>query len=152
MSKKDLLKKTIKHVDATKYDSTPIIDSMREMSFSSRDTARAADILVKMLKNKDCTVILTIAGSSSAAGCMQIYADMIKYNMVDAVVSTGASVVDMDFFEALGFKHYHGTPFIDDNMLRDNYVDRIYDTFIDEKQLQVCDLSLIHISEPTRRS
>ena len=51
MSKKDLLKKTIKHVDATKYDSTPIIDSMREMSFSSRDTARAADILVKMLKN-----------------------------------------------------------------------------------------------------
>ena len=147
MSKKDLLKKTIKHVDATKYDSTPIIDSMREMSFSSRDTARAADILVKMLKNKDCTVILTIAGSSSAAGCMQIYADMIKYNMVDAVVSTGASVVDMDFFEALGFKHYHGTPFIDDNMLRDNYVDRIYDTFIDEKQLQVCDNTVKKIAD-----
>ena len=147
MSKKDLLKKTVKHVDATKYDSTPIIDSMREMSFSSRDTARAADILVKMLKNKDCTVILTLAGSSSAAGCMQVYADMIKYNMVDAVVSTGASVVDMDFFEALGFKHYHGTQFIDDNMLRSNYVDRIYDTFIDEKQLQVCDNTIKKIAD-----
>lgn len=147
MSKKDLLKKTVKHVDATKYDSTPIIDSMREMSFSSRDTARAADILVKMLKNKDCTVILTLAGSSSAAGCMQVYADMIKYNMVDAVVSTGASIVDMDFFEALGFKHYHGTQFIDDNMLRSNYVDRIYDTFIDEKQLQVCDNTIKKIAD-----
>ena len=147
MSKKDLLKKTVKHVDATKYDSTPIINSMREMSFSSRDTARAADILVKMLKNKDCTVILTLAGSSSAAGCMQIYADMIKYNMVDAVVSTGASIVDMDFFEALGFKHYHGTQFIDDNMLRSNYVDRIYDTYIDEEQLQVCDSTIKKIAD-----
>ncbi|WP_400207668.1 1,9-bis(guanidino)-5-aza-nonane synthase [Candidatus Methanomassiliicoccus intestinalis] len=147
MSKKDLLKKTVKHVDATKYDSTPIIDSMREMSFSSRDTARAADILVKMLKNKDCTVILTLAGSSSAAGCMQVYADMIKYNMVDAVVSTGASIVDMDFFEAIGYKHYHGTQFTDDNMLRDNYVDRIYDTFIDEEELQVCDSTIKKIAD-----
>ncbi|WP_019176442.1 1,9-bis(guanidino)-5-aza-nonane synthase [Methanomassiliicoccus luminyensis] len=147
MAKKDLLKKTIKHVDATKYDATPIIDSMREMSFSSRDTARAADIMAMMLKNKDCTSILTLAGSSSAAGCMQVYADMIRYNMIDAVVATGASIVDMDFFEALGFKHYRGTPFVDDNMLRDNYVDRIYDTFIDEEQLQVCDATIRKIAD-----
>ena len=26
--------------------------------------------------------------------------------MVDAIVSTGANIVDQDFFEALGFKHY----------------------------------------------
>lgn len=145
--KKELLQKVIKHVDATKYDATPIIDSMREMSFSSRDTARAADILAMMLKNKDCTTILTLAGSSSAAGCMQVYADMIRYNMIDAVVSTGASIVDMDFFEALGFKHYRGTPFIDDKMLRANYVDRIYDTFIDEEQLQVCDATVRKIAD-----
>ena len=65
-----------------------------------------------MLKDQKCSIILTLAGSTSAGGCMQIYADMIKYNMVDAIVSTGASIVDMDFFEALGFKHYHGTQFI----------------------------------------
>ena len=33
---------------------------------------------------------------------MKLYADMIRYNMVDAIVATGASIVDMDFFEALG--------------------------------------------------
>jgi len=147
MKKKDLLKKTVKHVDATKYDSTPIIDSMREMSFSSRDTARAADILKMMLEDKDCTTILTLAGSTSAGGCMNVYADMIKYNMIDAVVATGASIVDMDFFEALGFKHYHGTPFIDDHMLRKNYIDRIYDTYIDEEQLQKCDATIKAIAD-----
>lgn len=147
MKKKDLLKKTVKHVDATKYDSTPIIDSMREMSFSSRDTARAADILKMMLEDKDCTTILTLAGSTSAGGCMNVYADMIKYNMIDAVVATGASIVDMDFFEALGFKHYHGTPFIDDHMLRKNYIDRIYDTYIDEEELQKCDATIKAIAD-----
>ena len=31
---------------------------------------------------------------------------MIRNNMVDAIVSTGANIVDQDFFEALGFRHY----------------------------------------------
>jgi deoxyhypusine synthase len=147
MTKKDLLKKVVKQVDATKYDSTAIIDSMREMSFTSRDTARAADIFKRMLEDKNCTTILTLAGSTSAGGCMNVYADMIKYNMIDVVVATGASIVDMDFFEALGYKHYQGTPYTDDHMLRKNYVDRIYDTYIDEIQLQNCDATVHKIAD-----
>ncbi|MCK7577993.1 MAG: deoxyhypusine synthase family protein [Chromatiales bacterium] len=42
---------------------------------------------------------------------------MVKNNMVDAIVATGAAIVDMDFFEALGFRHYQGTPFVDDRVL-----------------------------------
>ncbi|HAP35186.1 MAG TPA: deoxyhypusine synthase [Bacteroidetes bacterium] len=147
MKKKDLLKEVIKQVDATTFNSTPIIDAMRDMSFSSRDTARATDIFKKMIEHKGCTNALVLAGSTSAGGCMNVYSDMIKYNMVDMVVATGASIVDMDFFEALGFKHYKGTPFIDDNMLRNNYVDRIYDTYIDEKALQVCDGAIKTIAD-----
>jgi deoxyhypusine synthase len=147
MKKKDLLKRVVKQVDATKYDSTPIIDSMREMSFTSRDTARAADILKLMLEDQDCTTMLTLAGSTSAGGCMNVYADMIKHNMIDAVVATGAAIVDMDFFEALGYKHYQGTPFVDDHMLRKNYVDRIYDTYIDEEELQHCDSTIKAIAD-----
>ncbi|MEW6062578.1 MAG: deoxyhypusine synthase [Bacteroidota bacterium] len=147
MKKKDLLKHIVKHVDGTKFDATPIINAMRDMSFSSRDTARAADIFKRMIEDKECTTALVLAGSTSAGGCMNIYADMIQYNMIDMVVATGASIVDMDFFEALGFKHYKGTPFIDDSMLRKNYIDRIYDTFIDEEQLQQCDNTIYHIAE-----
>jgi deoxyhypusine synthase len=147
MKKKDFLKNPVRHVDITSFDATPIIDVMREMSFTSRDTAVAADIFDRMLRDKDCTIVLSLAGSTSAAGCMQVYADMVRYNMVDAVVATGASIVDMDFFEALGFRHYKGSPFVDDRQLRDLYIDRIYDTFIDEKQLQVCDMTVKKIAD-----
>ncbi len=114
MEKKDLLKQTIEHVDIKSFDASPIIDAMRKMSFTSRETANAADILQRMIKDKGCSIILTLAGSTSAGGCMQVYVEMVKNNMVDAIVATGASIVDMDFFEALGYKHYKGTPFIDD--------------------------------------
>src|SRR3989344_1433347 len=110
MKKNDLLKETIEHIDIASFNATPIIKAMAKMSFTARDTARAADILRKMIEDKDCTIILTLAGSTSAGGCMKLYADMIKYNMVDAIVATGSSIVDMDFFEALGYKHYKGTP------------------------------------------
>jgi deoxyhypusine synthase len=145
--KKGLLKETVKQVDAKKFDATPIIDAMRDMSFSSRDTARAADIFKRMIGHKDCTIFLSLAGSTSAGGCMDVYSDMVKHNMIDAVVATGAAIVDMDFFEGLGFKHYKGTPFIDDAMLRKNYVDRIYDTYIDEEELQNCDATVKKIAD-----
>lgn len=147
MKKKELLKETIKHVDIKAINSTQIIDAMRTMSFTSRDTARAADILNMMIEEKDGTVILTIAGSTSAGGCMQVYVDMVKSGMVDAIVSTGASIVDMDFFEALGYKHYVGTPQVDDKQLRSLYIDRIYDTFIDEEELQECDMAIKKVAD-----
>ena len=97
MEKKDLLKDTIKHIDIKSFDSTPIINSMRDMSFTSRDTAAAADIYNMMIAEKECTNILTLAGSTSAGGCMQVYVDLVKNKMIDVIVATGASIVDMDF-------------------------------------------------------
>jgi len=147
MNKKDYLQKEVKHIDIKAINSVDIINAMKDMSFSARDLAVASDIYDRMLKDKDCAVILTIAGSTSAAGCMQIYVDLVANNMVDAIVATGATIVDMDFFEALGFKHYQGTYSIDDRELRRLYIDRIYDTFIDEEELQVCDTTITAIAE-----
>ena len=67
--------------------------------------------------------------------------------MVDAIVSTGAIMVDQDFFEALGFRHYAGSPFVDDNEMRELHIDRIYDTFIDEEELRICDDTTAEIFE-----
>ncbi|MCX6251697.1 MAG: deoxyhypusine synthase [Bacteroidetes bacterium] len=147
MNKKDLLKDPVQHFDIKQINTIPVIDAMRGMSFTSRDTASAADILNRMINHKDCTVFLTIAGSTSAGGCMQVYVDMVKSNMVDAIISTGASIVDMDFFEALGFKHYQGSYNMDDKLLRKFYIDRIYDTYIDEEELQVCDMTIKKIAD-----
>ena len=145
-AKAELLQNVVEHVDITSFDARPIIDSMRKMSFSSRDTARAADIFNMALEDKDCSPWLILAGSTSAGGCMHVYRDMVKFGMIDAVVATGASIVDMDFFEALGFKHYQAAGEVDDNVLRDNYIDRIYDTYIDEEELQACDHAIYEIA------
>ncbi|MDP1709530.1 MAG: deoxyhypusine synthase, partial [Candidatus Komeilibacteria bacterium] len=147
LRKKDLLKEPIEHIDITKLDVKNLVAAYGKMSFSARDLARGADIYNKMLADKNASVWLTLAGSTSAAGCMQVYVDLVKNNMVDVIVATGASIVDMDFFEALGFKHYKGTPFIDDSLLRSLYIDRIYDTFIDEESLQNCDKTIKIIAD-----
>ena len=146
-SKKDFLSKEVEHIDIASFDAREIISSMAKMSFVSRETANAANIFNQMIEDKNCTIFLTLAGSTSAAGCMHVYRDMIKYNMVDAIVATGASIIDMDFFEALGFKHYQGSQFQDDTELRKNYIDRIYDTYIDEDELQMCDKTICKIAD-----
>ena len=108
--KAELLSTPIEHIDITKFDARPIIESMGKMSFTSRDLSRATGIYNQMLEDKDCSIVLVVAGSTSAGGCMDLYAELVKSNMVDAIVATGATIVDMDFFEALGHKHYQANP------------------------------------------
>ena len=146
-TKAELLTKTVEHVDIAAYDARPVIEAMRKMSFTSRDTARAADILGAALADQACSVWLTLAGSTSAGGCMHVYRDMLRYGMADVVVATGASIIDMDFFEALGFRHYQAQGAVDDRDLRGLYIDRIYDTYIDEEELQACDMAIKDIAD-----
>lgn len=141
--KSEYLTKAIEHIDITKQNVVPLVDAMQHMAFTARDLHRAADIYDRMLRDKECGVILCLAGSLISAGLKKVFVDMIRNNMVDAVVSTGANIIDQDFFEALGFRHYiaddefkSGTR---DGELRDLMIDRIYDTFIDEEELRVCD-------------
>ncbi len=147
MKKQDYLKEVVEHVDVKSFDSRPIIEAYRKMAFQARNLARATDIYNRMLKDKDCHIILTLAGSLFSAGLKNIVADMIDNNMVDTIVSTGAIIVDQDFLEALGFKHYIGTPFVNDAELRELMIDRIYDTYIDEEELRVCDMTVAEIAE-----
>lgn len=137
--KKELLKETIQHFDIKAHNVVPLVDSMEKMAFQARNLYRASKIYEMMVADKDCAVILTLAGSLFSAGLKKIVYDLVMNNMVDAIVSTGAVMVDQDFFEALGFKHYIGTPFSDDNDLREMAIDRIYDTYIDEDELRICD-------------
>ena len=142
-TKKDLLNRPVQHIDIKQHNVVALVDAMKEMAYSSRDLARAAAIYERMLRDQECGVILCLAGSLISAGLKQIFIDLIRNHMVDAVVSTGANIVDQDFFEALGFRHWiaedeykYGTQ---DGVLRELMIDRIYDTFIDEEELRICD-------------
>ncbi|WP_263408915.1 1,9-bis(guanidino)-5-aza-nonane synthase [Terriglobus tenax] len=142
-TKKEILTTPIQHIDIKQHNVVPLVDAMAHMAYSSRDLNRAAKIYEMMLQDKDCGVILCLAGSLISAGLKQIFIDLIRNNMVDAIVSTGANIVDQDFFEALGFKHYIASEDYKygahDADLRDLAIDRIYDTFIDEDELRICD-------------
>ncbi|HEY7120885.1 MAG TPA: deoxyhypusine synthase [Tepidisphaeraceae bacterium] len=142
--KSKYLGRTIEHIDVTKTPGVvPVVEAMQHMAYSSRDLHRAADIYDRMLRDKECGVILTLAGSLISAGLKKVFVDMIRNNMVDAIVSTGANMVDQDFFEALSFKHYMAADELKtglyDNELREHAIDRIYDTLISEDDLRVCD-------------
>ncbi|HEV2364198.1 MAG TPA: deoxyhypusine synthase [Caulobacteraceae bacterium] len=146
-AKAELLGRPVEHVDITAFDARPLIGAMRQMSFASRDAARAADILSMALEDSACSVWLTLAGSTSAGGCMHVWRDMIELGMADVVVATGASIIDMDFFESLGFRHYRAAGPVDDRELREMAVDRIYDTYIDEEELKACDMAIKEIAD-----
>ncbi len=142
-TKQELLKDPIQHIDIKQHNVVPLVDAMQSMAYSSRDLARAASIYERMLRDRDCGVILCLAGSLISAGLKRIIIDLIRNNMVDAIVSTGANIVDQDFFEALGFKHWIADDLMkagtEDATLRELMIDRIYDTLIDEEELRACD-------------
>ncbi len=143
MNKSDFLRNEIRHIDIKAHDASALISAMRHMAYSARDMARAAEIYDRMLQDSECAVILCLAGSLISAGLKQIFVDLIRHNMVDGIVSTGANIVDQDFFEALGFHHYIAEERLragmDDATLRELHIDRIYDTLIDEDELRICD-------------
>jgi len=63
------LGKTIEHIDIVKNPGiVPVVEAMAHMAFSSRDLHRAADIYDRMLRDKECGVIMCLAGSLISAG------------------------------------------------------------------------------------
>jgi deoxyhypusine synthase len=146
-TKKDLLKDLVVGIDIKQHDVRAIVDAMADMAFQARNLGRAARIYDMMLADKECSVIVCMAGSLCSAGLREVFIDLIENRMVDAIVSTGANIVDQDFFEGLGFRHYRGDIRADDDLLRRNAIDRIYDTFIDEDQLRICDDTMAKIAD-----
>ena len=145
-----MLAKPVEHIDVTAFDGSAVVDTYRNAAFQARNLAEAADIFAEMLAEPRCTVIVTLAGSLVSAGLKEALLTLVECDMVDVIVSTGAVIVDQDFFEALGFRHYMApgspeAPVATDEELRDLGIDRIYDTYIDEAELQVCDETVAEV-------
>ncbi|MFH1146997.1 MAG: deoxyhypusine synthase family protein [Pseudomonadota bacterium] len=116
-----------------------LLDQMSGMSIQARNLGDCAQVLSKMMKDPDRpTVFLGLAGPLIAAGLRNVIRDLITGGYVDAVVSTGA-ILYQDIYQARGFNHYKGTPAADDAELRDLYIDRIYDTYVDEEAFWATD-------------
>jgi deoxyhypusine synthase len=141
----------IEHLDITQFNVVPLVEAMGRTAYTARDLAQAAEIFHRMTADPNCGIILCLAGSLVSAGLKKIFVEMVRCHMVDAIVSTGANLVDQDFFEGLGFRHYKAEAAlktgVHDAELRNLGIDRIYDTLIDEEQLRICDDTVRRIAD-----
>ncbi len=111
-----------------------LVGNFKNSSIQARNIYKCANVFRKMLQDKiQPTIYLGLAGPLIAAGLRDIIRNMIKLRMVDVVVSTGA-IIYQDIYQARGFKHYIGNPDADDRILDKLYIDRIYDTYVDDEK------------------
>jgi len=109
-----------------------LIQAMAGMSIQARNLGRCFDVLRQMLEDPERpTILLGLAGPLVAGGLREVIREMVEFGLIDVVVSTGA-ILYQDIYQARGYQHYRGSPDADDPGLRELYIDRIYDTYVDE--------------------
>ncbi len=138
--RKSLLKTPVEPVDLEKVTSVmDLVEAWKDCGIQSRSLAECAMVYENMLSDKDRpTVMLGISGALIAGGLRKVLSGMLSKGIVDVVVSTGA-ILYQDYYTALGYMHYKGTPNSDDERLHDLYIDRIYDAYVDEIGFVQCD-------------
>jgi len=126
--------KKVKQIDIKK--DMKVSELVNEMSKSgvmgAGRIAKASEILKKMTKDKDCKIFFGFAGAMVPGGMKNIVIDMLKNNMIDVFVTTGANLTH-DLIESLGYSHYQGSHNANDKELHRKNIDRIYDTFMPNK-------------------
>ena len=132
--KKTLLNAKISQIDFEKIGSVAdLVKAYQSSSIQARNIGSCADVFERMLTDRERpTIMLGLAGPLIAAGLRKVIRDMVACNMVDVIVSTGA-VLFQDYYAALGGGHYFGNPNANDAKLRDLYINRIYDTYVDDE-------------------
>jgi deoxyhypusine synthase len=109
-----------------------LVQAWSHTSIQSRAIFECAKVYENMISDPARpTIMLGLSGALIAGGLRKVIRDLVAAGFVDVIVSTGA-ILYQDIYQAYGFSHYMGTPTADDGVLHDLYIDRIYDTYVDE--------------------
>ncbi|HWG91925.1 MAG TPA: deoxyhypusine synthase family protein [Candidatus Thermoplasmatota archaeon] len=140
ITRKDLLQTPISQVEITKTQSVAdLIDAMKNMSFQARNLGTCATVWENMLTDKERpTIILGLAGCAQAAGMRHLLRDLIVNGLVDVIVTTGSQPYQ-DLYAARGHNFWRSSPEADDLLLREHFLDRLYDTLVDEEAFRDTD-------------
>ena len=146
MQRKEILREPVQHIRIKgKLTVDQLVQQFQNSgSFGAGRVAAACDIYERMVREDDCTVFLALAGAMVPAGLRQLVADLLRENLIDVLVTTGANMVH-DAIEALGGHHYKGHWAVDDYMLYKNHTYRIYDIFVPEEDFIKLDMELVKI-------
>src|SRR6266704_801993 len=111
-----------------------LVRAMGNTAFTGRHIGDAADVLEAMARDKDCFVVMTLAGAMTVAKQGLIVADLIERGIVNAIVSTGALMAH-GLVEATGRSHFRYNPDVPDTELYEQGYNRVYDTLEPEQNL-----------------
>jgi deoxyhypusine synthase len=134
MKRQQVLRERVKQINIT-ADTTvaDLVENMADMSIQARNIGLCAGVLKSMYQDKKRpTVFLGLAGPLIAAGLRRVIRDLVVSGAVDVIVSTGA-IIYQDIYATFGYGHFKGDIDADDALLRELQIDRIYDTYIDDK-------------------
>ncbi|MHB8634755.1 MAG: deoxyhypusine synthase family protein [Thermoplasmatota archaeon] len=137
-SKADFFAHPVAQVQPTK-DVVQLVEAMRDTSAQGRQLGIVCDILRRALEDPERpTVILATAGTLISTGMRSLFVRLVEAGFIDCWVSTGGCIDD-DLYLSLGGPVGIGRPGVDNLLLRDHMIDRLYDSYIDEDFLRACD-------------
>ncbi|MBI2091668.1 MAG: deoxyhypusine synthase family protein [Deltaproteobacteria bacterium] len=142
-TKQEILSTPVEPIDLENINGVDdLVAAFRGASIQARRIGECAEVWEKMAADPERpTIILGLAGPLVAAGLRKVIRDLIAHNLIDAIVSTGA-IMYQDYYQAKGYLHYVGSPDAEDTRLRDLYIDRIYDTYVDEAKFWETDCGI----------
>jgi len=111
-----------------------LVRAMGDTAFTGRQVGEGAEVLEAMARDKDCFVVMTLAGAMTVAKQGLIIADLIDHGIVHCLVSTGALMAH-GLVEATGRSHYRYDPAMNDVELYEAGYNRVYDTLEPEVNL-----------------
>jgi deoxyhypusine synthase len=117
------------------------------LAYNAGRLQRACRLLAERMLDADVTVCLTLSGALTPAGLgRSVVIPLIRAGFVDWIVSTGANLYHDTHF-GLGMKMHRGHPDLDDTVLREAGVVRIYDILFDYDVLLQTDAFFRRIME-----
>ena len=111
-----------------------LVRAMSKTAFTGRQVGEAADVLEAMARDKECFVVMTLAGAMTVAKQGLVIAELINRGIVNAIVSTGALMAH-GLVEATGRSHFRYDPDVPDTELYEQGYNRVYDTLEPEQNL-----------------
>ncbi len=137
------MKKRSRYLSGARILPPPVRKRMRatelvEGTFLAYNAGRlreGARLLSERMLSPDVTVGLSLTGALTPAGLgVSCIVPLLKAGFVDWIVSTGANLYHDAHF-GLGLPMHAGSPFLDDRVLREEGVVRIYDVLFDYEVL-----------------
>ena len=111
-----------------------LVRAMGRTAFTGRQVGEGADVLEAMARDKDCFIVMTLAGAMTVAKQGLIITELIDRGVVKAVISTGALMAH-GLVEGVGRSHFKYNPEMDDSELYEAGYNRVYDTLEPETNL-----------------